>query len=159
MPHTILPFMIVFLLTSPIANAEIYKWKDENGKLHYSSTPRVLAPNIQEVKLQKLPADRANANRQERLLNQKKRDIRRVEQDKQNEMRKEKHVQAEQRAMLKQEARNKEICEKYKQRYTRYKNDGVKGINLVTGKKQNLKGAAARNAIQDAKENVGIFCQ
>lgn len=159
MPHNILPFIIALLLTSPIANAEIYKWKDENGKLHYSSTPRVLAPHIEEVKLQKLPVDRANANRQERLLNQKKRDIRRVEQDKQNEIRKEKHIQAEQKAMLKQEARDKDMCEKYKQRYTKYKNNGVKGINLATGKKQKLKGAAARNAIQDAKENAELFCK
>ncbi|WP_372741140.1 DUF4124 domain-containing protein [Neptunomonas sp.] len=72
---------LTVLLSSQTARAEIYKWRDASGKLHYSSTPRVLTPDIQEIKLQTAPADRANARRQERLLNQKKRDIQRIERD------------------------------------------------------------------------------
>ncbi len=142
---------LALLLTSLTASAEIYKWRDENGKLHYSSTPRVLAPNIQEVDLQTAPADRANARRQERLLDQKKRDIQRAERAKQNEL-------AEQKIMLKQEARDKDMCEKYQQRYATYQKDGIKGINVATRKTQKLTGAAARNALQNAKENVELFC-
>ena len=142
---------LTVLLSSQTARAEIYKWRDENGKLHYSSTPRVLAPNIQEIKLQTAPADRANARRQERLLNQKKRDIQRIERDKENTL-------AEQKVMLKQEARDKDMCEKYQQRYAAYQKEGIKGVNLTTGKTQKLTGAAARNALQGTKENVELFC-
>ena len=159
MPYITFPLILALLLCSYTVNAEIYKWKDENGKTHYSGTPRVLAPNVKEVKLQKQPADRANAHRQERLLNNKKRDIRRIKEEKRSKLRKEKRVQAEQKAMLKQEARDRDMCEKYKARYSRYQKKGIQGINVVTGKKQKLTGTAARNALKDAKENVELFCK
>ena len=33
--------LLIFLLLSPSLNADIYKWTDENGNVHFGDTPRV----------------------------------------------------------------------------------------------------------------------
>ena len=46
----LLSIAIIFLLAQPLAQAEVYKWVDENGKTHFSDTKPVEAES-QEIDL------------------------------------------------------------------------------------------------------------
>lgn len=57
-----------------------------------------------------------------------------------------------------EEEKKNSACEMYKQRLEKYEKEGVKGFNTSTGKIEMMKGQAAREVINDTKENVEIFC-
>lgn len=142
----------ILLLTSQMAFAEIYKWRDENGKLHFSSTPRVLSPEVEEVEIKVPEADSSNAYRQERLLREKSYELDRKEREKER-------VFNKQERMLAEEKYDAEMCQRYTERYKRYRSEGVMGINIISGKKEKMSGAQAQAAIESARENMEIFCQ
>lgn len=56
-------------------------------------------------------------------------------------------------------AGDKEMCEKYQARLKKYETEGVMGINPSTGEKKKMEGQAAKDAIDDTKENIKIFCK
>ncbi len=159
-----LSFLLTLLcLSSTSFGDEIYKWRDNEGKLHFSSTPRVLGPQVEEVDIKPMPADRSNAYRQRYLLQQQKYELQAKERDKERTLNK-------QKAMLLQEEREKEMakaqairdqkmCEKYKERYKRYRDQGVMGYNIATGEKKIMHGDSARRVIQNTKETMELFCQ
>ncbi len=154
----------LLLLVSSCASAEaIYKWRDDEGKLHFSSSPRVLTPEVEEVQLQPMPADPYNAHRKKNLLRQKQYEL-------EAEERKKELTYQKQQMMLQQEERdkklaeinaasNKKLCEKYKDRYQRYRDDGVMGYNILTGEKELMRGEAARRTIEFTKETKDLFCE
>lgn len=45
---TIIPILTIAMLYSSIATAEVYKWRDENGRLHFSDTPPVTAQDTEK---------------------------------------------------------------------------------------------------------------
>ena len=41
---------VVLLLLAPLANAQVYKWTDANGTVHYSETPPTQGTQFKQVK-------------------------------------------------------------------------------------------------------------
>ncbi len=41
--------LTIVLLYSSIATAEVYKWRDESGKLHFSDTPPVTNEQVEQI--------------------------------------------------------------------------------------------------------------
>ena len=59
------PFLLCILLLPCIASAEIYRWTDANGQVHFGEAPRAGAVQV-EVKAPALQQDAAAAERQQR---------------------------------------------------------------------------------------------
>jgi len=53
---------------------------------------------------------------------------------------------------------DKRICEMYKERLKKYQREGVMGYNVLTGRTEKMDARQAREVIEDARENVKIFC-
>ncbi len=45
-----LPFVVVLLLLAPLAFAQVYKWTDASGTVHYSETPPTSGTNYKQIK-------------------------------------------------------------------------------------------------------------
>jgi hypothetical protein len=58
-------FLLCILLLPCIASAEIYRWTDANGQVHFGEAPRAGAVQV-EVKPQAVQQDAAAAERQQR---------------------------------------------------------------------------------------------
>jgi len=71
MSRPLLIIWLLFLSPALAAEAEIYKWTDENGDVHYGSWPgNDDAVNIEIISAPELPADHAaRREKQRRLLN------------------------------------------------------------------------------------------
>jgi hypothetical protein len=50
-------------------------------------------------------------------------------------------------------------CTRAKNKLEKYQREGVMGINPSTGKLEKMKGEAAEQVIQNAKDDVEIFCE
>lgn len=147
---------LISLLWSTLAPAEaIYKWRDEQGRLHFSTSPKQLTPAVKAVDVPHIPPDRSNASRQRWLLQQEARQLERKTAQKEQ-------LHAEQKAMLKEEqylkVKKKALCGKYSERYQRYREEGVQGINLATGEVKPMRGPAKTRAIESTKAMKDALC-
>ncbi len=138
--------MILLILTSFTASAEIYKWKDENGQTHYGTTPPSKAI-AKTVEIEKHKVDQDNVSRLEKMTSNYK-----------NNRSNSSYKSRKYSSNKDRSKKDKKRCEKYKKTYEKYKREGVLGINPITGRTAMMKGEAAKMAIKNAKDNVAISC-
>ncbi|ASP37914.1 hypothetical protein CHH28_04140 [Bacterioplanes sanyensis] len=139
-------FGILLLVLSVPCQSGVYKWVDENGQVHYGSQP---PPTTQakEIEIKQHKVDSESIERINRLTNQNKKVPNRTKSKTKNN-----------HSSSVPKKRYKKLCEKYKKIYEGYKRDGVMGINPITGVKKKMAGESAKTALENAKDNVDIFC-
>ena len=144
---------------TPATFAEIYKWTDEHGKVHYSSVPPALPgknSNVEQADIKVPPADRSNAYRiqasQQRRLNS----FEQADRKKEREMETADYKR-------KQEARQREYreeqCEKYKQQYADIRSqDTFTAKHPFTGNEMNFTGTDAEDIKDEIKARRDEYC-
>lgn len=154
---------IMFFCYIPFSHAQVYKWRDENGKLHFSSVPPELGPEVKKVKLNTPPADRNNARRQRQLLIKQQYELDAKKRKKERLLNKQLEQLSEEETAQKQQEELKAFahkqCSKYTQRYNKYRRKGVKVVNSTTGAVEKADTRTARKIIQDTKESRDLFCE
>lgn len=74
--RTAIPLLLTCLLASPFAGAEIYKWVDENGRMHFSDSPPGEGRQAEEVKIKTQSVDMEGARRSSDRFTQPKSNVR-----------------------------------------------------------------------------------
>lgn len=105
----IIAFAVVIFFASPLATAEIYRWVDAQGNVHFDSRSRPGAEPV-EVKPQIIERDEATRERQART--ERFYDARRQEQ------------QAAQQAAGEQDAKRERACSEWKQQLSQLSHGG-----------------------------------
>ncbi|WP_181295663.1 DUF4124 domain-containing protein [Pseudomonas sp. Q2-TVG4-2] len=88
------PILFIALLTSPLAIAEIYRWVDSQGNVHFDSRPR---PGAEQVEVRPQVIERDDATREREARTERFFEARRQEQQAANQAASEQHVKREQR--------------------------------------------------------------
>jgi hypothetical protein len=152
--------LIIFLVSATLlfsSNilAKVYKWTDSNGKVHYSDKP-IETKDVKELKLDTQKPDPKEVRRMN-IQNSKIRSKQRALSRNNN--------QSQSRSSLKssstsqsQAAKDRARCEEYKKRLAKYQREGVLGINPITGQRKMMQGEGKRQAIENARTSVEIFC-
>ncbi len=55
-------------------------------------------------------------------------------------------------------ATDDKLCSRYRDRLKKYRSQGVTGINPITGRTGKITGQAKKDLIEDAQQNVSLFC-
>ncbi len=140
---------VLMMLLATSVTAQVYKWTDANGQVHYGSKPPVPA-NVEEIKIDKQKTDVEAVNRLNSMSSSKK--------TSQTYSSKSSSGSTKNSSAASELEKDKARCKKYKETYARYKKEGVMGINPYTGEKKKMTGEAKKTAIQNAKDNAEIFC-
>lgn len=142
------------LVMSNSANAEVYKWTDENGKVHYSDKP-FDKDDAKLVELKYSEANEKNAT-ENRARTESYRDKAREFKDANSSSSQKKY--SSHNESDKQAARDKKNCEEYKARLAKYKEEGVIGVNPITGQKGEMSGSAKQQAMENAQAGIDMYC-
>lgn len=146
---------LVTLIASSSVTAEIYKWRDENGKLHFSKTPRVLSSDIEKIDIKVPEADRSNAYRQKYNLRRKANEIDRHNRNKEYKLREqERQIAWEER----EEKERKKDCRKYTAAYEKYRSRGIKETNPFTGETVSFDEDTERKLLRSIKSKRDDYC-
>lgn len=138
-------------LFSVTANAEVYKWIDENGKTQYTDQPPPpgVAKEKQRLNLKSVPASTNNATNQAKSLSEE-----RLEFDKRQQQKKE-----EEAKQLTKEEENKKKCIDAQGQLRMYSDsprltvpDGSGGITYVDDDMRQKK-------IDEANKAIATFCK
>lgn len=142
-------FGVCLYLQLGTAIAKVYTWTDENGQIHYSSQPPPKA-ETREVEIKKHKPDQQTIDR----LNHIK-----AKNTSSTSSLNKKIKQAEEKNLSESELEmDKKRCQRYKEQYERYKREGIMGVNLLTGETKKMSGESAEIALENARQNVEIFC-
>lgn len=143
------------LIFSSSVTAEIYKWRDENGKLHFSKTPRVLSSDVEKIDIKVPEADRNNAYRQKYNLRRQANEIDRHNRKKEYKLKEqERQIAREER----EEKARKNDCRKYTAAYEKYRSNGVKETNPFTGDKVSFDEDTERKLLRSIKSKRDEHC-
>ncbi len=105
----ITPLVFVALFTSPLATAEIYRWVDAQGNVHFDSRSR---PGAEQVEVRPQVIERDEATREREARTERFFDARRQEQ------------QAAEQAASEQYAKRERACREWKQQLSRLSQGG-----------------------------------
>jgi len=150
------------LLSAPLAFADVYKWKDANGKLHFSSVPpktaqsKQAAPTVEKMELKVVPPDRQNAYRQQRLLDQAANEREREERKKDRML---SNADSARKRDASEEEYRQEQCEHYKEQYADIRDkDTLKAIHPFTGNMMKFSGQSAEDIRDNVKQKRDEYC-
>lgn len=119
---------IVLLLTSSLAEAGVYKWVDEQGRVHYGDKP--ISTGADELTIKDQPAPNPSAASTSRK--EKQQQFLRAREDE----RKEKQQAAAEEKQKRAEAKRK--CERAERDYKKYHNAGSIYIKGKDGEREHL---------------------
>ena len=139
-----LPALAVALMVPLSSVAKIYQWTDAEGKTHFSDIP----PAQYAHKEIKIAAELAAGSKSRpkvhtHFASGSTNNVKRGNTPK---------VSADDKA--KDIAR----CNRYKERYERYKREGILGYNVVTGQKRMMTKSEEKYWLKSTKENMEIMC-
>ncbi len=131
---------------------KVYKWRDENGKLHFSTVPPA-QHDVENVDLHKQPRDMANAHRKDNYLRKQQRELNR------------KH-RAKERHLSNMKYRGNgdgldyedERCKQARRGYRDLREEGIVTYNKVKRRKEKLEGPDAQIAFELAKYISDAVC-
>ena len=142
----------VILMTIPFAvDASVYKWVDENGKVHYGDRPQAEQPAV-EVTIDEAPAARSysddgmsRAEKRERLLQSMQED--RIEKQ-------------EQRDKLKAEKqKNRQKCNRYRDRMRHYQRASAMYNLDKDGNRVYISDAQRARATKNLQARINKYCK
>lgn len=142
----LLSFILFFSFHSILAG-QIYKWVDENGKVHFGDRPKV---DRQQEEVRLKPLNTVNQPNQRMQQQQKMLDSyqrRREDQAK---------AQEEQR---KQQAKTKEQCDRAKSQLESYINSTAMYENLPNGERRYLDQKERDDTINKLKRDIAANCR
>lgn len=105
----IAPILLIALLSSPLAAAEIYRWVDSQGNVHFDARPR---PGAEPVEVRPQVIERDEATREREARTERFFEARRQEQ------------QAADQAASEQPARREQECRQLRQQLSRLSHGG-----------------------------------
>ena len=144
-----LPLLLLgLLLPVAVAQAEVYRWVDEKGRVHYGDRPA--GNEAERVELHTRPTEKDPGMEQRRKKQQK---LLKVLEE---ERRKKEAAQAEARA--EQEAREQD-CKKARERLSRYRNANFIYTEKEDGSRVILEGEEYERVLREAREAVQRFCE
>lgn len=140
--------VMVLLLGCGVASAAgVYKWVDENGKVHYGDQPG--NSSVREIILPAAPAPDEN----QRAHEQKQKKLLQVFEEERQEKR-------EQEAKAKAETQKREQeCTLAKARLKNYEQAGELTTKDKDGRERTLSKPEYRQALEDAKQAVEHWCR
>ena len=145
-------FLRLFVLMAPLAaNASVYKWVDENGKVHYGDNPRAAQPAV-EVRIDDAPAQSASsgdgmsrAEKRERLL---------------QSMQEDRMEKQEQRDRLKAEKqKNRQKCNRYRDRMRHYQRANAMYNLDKDGNRVYISDAQRARATKNLQAKINRYCR
>lgn len=142
----------VLVITAPFAvNASVYKWIDENGKVHYGDRPRQSQPAV-EMEIDDTPPVRTDSNdgmsraeKRERLLQAMEED--RVEKQEERE---------KQKAMSRQ---NRSKCNRYRDRMRHYQRASALYNLDKDGNRVYVSEAERASATKNLQSKINKYCR
>ena len=145
-------FIRILLMAAPlVANASVYKWVDENGKVHYGDRPQGSQPAV-EIQVDDAPAVRpssddamSRAEKRERLLQAMEED--RVEKQEQRE---------KQRAESQQ---NRQKCNRYRDRMRHYQRASALYNLDSNGNRVYVSDADRARATKNLQAKINKYCR
>lgn len=140
------------LLVSAMAQAEIYRWTDASGTVHYSDTPPE-GVNAVLVGIQSRPTDRARIAEQRRATLGARQANKLIEQEQDYESETQAATEAEQR-MAREEA-----CLQARDRLERYNSSPRMYRELENGEREWLSEQEAEQAREQAARSVADLCK
>lgn len=105
----VVPILFVAVLSSPLASAEIYRWVDPQGNVHFDERPR---PGAEQIEVRPQILERDEMTREREVRTERFFEARRQEQ------------QAANQAASAQYARRKQECDQLRQRLSRLSHGG-----------------------------------
>lgn len=141
---TLLLVFALALMVSFTSVAKIYQWTDAEGKTHFSDIPPAQYAH-KEIKIAaKLAAgSKSSPKVHTHFASGSSSNVKSANTPK---------VSADDKA--KDIAR----CNRYKEKYERYKREGILGYNVVTGQKRMMTKSEEKHWLKSAKENMEIMC-
>ncbi len=144
-----LPLLLLgLLLPVALAQAEVYRWVDEKGRVHYGDRPA--GDRAERVELHTRPAGEDPGMEQRRKKQQKLLEVL-------EEERREKEAERA-RARAEQEAREQD-CKKARERLSRYQNANFIYTRNEDGSRVILEGEEYERVLREAREAVQRFCE
>lgn len=138
-------FFLCTLLLPCIASAEIYRWTDANGQVHFGEAPRAGSGAVQvEVKPQVMVQDAATAERQQRT--ERFYQARREEQQQANEKNRE------------LQAKNAQECQQLREQYAQLADGGTFYKVDAQGERQYYEEAQLDSARSRLKARLAQRC-
>ena len=92
-PMRIAPILFAAMLVSPLATAEIYRWVDPQGNVHFDARPR---PGAEQIEVRPQVVERDDASREREARTERFFDARRQEQQAADQTASEAHARREQ---------------------------------------------------------------
>lgn len=140
-------FSIAFLLFASPCSAEIFKWYDEKGQVHYGDKP---VNNSQPVEID----DRSFSGAMDtsaRRSEQRQKLLDAMEEDRQKKNK-------EQAKQEKQEAKNKRQCIRARDRLLRFEKAGSLYNLDENGNRVTLSEEQKKKTIEDLRKNIELHC-
>ena len=145
-------FIRILLMAAPlVVNASVYKWVDENGKVHYGDRPQGGQPTV-EIQVDTVPEAQpspgdgmSRAEKRERLLQAMEED--RVEKQEQRE---------KQKALSQQ---NKQKCNRYRDRMRHYQRASALYNLDNNGNRVYVSDADRTSATKKLQAKINKYCR
>jgi len=150
-PHLLqLILLLVVLMVTASASAGIYRWVDEDGKVHFGERPPADASNSDEVVIRNQapvpePANADRKQQRERYLEQRQR---------------EKNERKEKAAKKRREKKQREKrCVYARNKLAEYQEHGVLYERLPNNERRYLSKQEREQEIAKARQEVGRWCK
>lgn len=146
----LLLLLVAALLAQPAAAGEVYKWKDEQGRIHYSDTPPAHQPSNRLEGIRK--GSEASAEQARKALADKLNE---------SQMHRQQTQEAEdkQRAAEEEKRKRAEACRKAQERLAILQQRGVVAQIDAQGQRKTLSDAERQAAISQTQQRVTETCQ
>lgn len=144
--------LFVFILIAPLAaTAGVYKWVDDNGKVHYGDQPQASQPSVEMNIDDTITVDASAGEDQMSRAEKRERLLQAMEED-----RIEKEEQREKQSALKQ--RNRQKCNRYRDRMRHYQR--ASGIYRLDrdGNRVFMSESERASATRKLQANINKYC-
>ena len=144
--------LFLFILIAPLAaNAGVYKWVDDNGKVHYGDQPQASQPSVEMNIDDTTTVDASAGEDQMSRAEKRERLLQAMEED-----RIEKEEQREKQSALKQ--RNRQKCNRYRDRMRHYQR--ASGIYRLDrdGNRVFMSESERASATRKLQANIKKYC-
>ena len=145
-------FVRVLLMVAPlVVDASVYKWVDENGKVHYGDRPQGSQPTV-EIQVDDAPAVRPSSDDAMSRAEKRERLLQAMEED-----RVEKQEQREKQKAQSQQARQK--CNRYRDRMRHYQRASALYNLDKNGNRVYVSDAERTRATKNLQAKINRYCR
>ena len=149
-PFVLISMMLIALPATNTLAEQVYKWRDENGKLHFSTVPPKEVSG--EAKAVDLPKQHHGID-SDHVNRKLKHELNRTERLKERQQRSS-HYRTRQHDTYDENA-----CRAAREQYRNARANGVKAYQASTGKIIRVDGPEAQPALERMQQRIDLYCQ